>query len=203
MLFRKRDSFNGRTSVFQTEDAGSIPASRTDGVMNHFFRAQRFRMGPDALKKIILVFLLLYFIAGTTARVLIQSEERVYLVFSWYLYAKVPHRVQTEYSVLVDKIGDKTLSPPLLIDDTKDILYSGSMEFNHTLVHDVNDLGDAFHEGRTQDVEAARRRLEAGFLHTPVVYELVELASNPIERWKTGKFISIKHLAVFNSNDHE
>jgi hypothetical protein len=29
-----RDSFNGRTSVFQTENAGSIPASRTESAAN-------------------------------------------------------------------------------------------------------------------------------------------------------------------------
>ncbi len=152
---------------------------------------------------VVLLFLLSYFLIGVSARLTMRYEEQFYLIYSWYLYSKVPPPLQNEFSVLIYKIADERFSPPLFIDDTKGLVFSRMIDYGHTIVHDVEALGKAVSSGQKMNVGRARESLEKNFLHLPVVYEVVRISFNPIDRWKTGNLLQINSLAIFTSGIHE
>ncbi len=154
------------------------------------------------ITKILLLFLFLYFLIGVTARLGMDNEEQVYLVSSWYLYSKVPPSIQKDFTVLVHQVGGKVYSPPLFIDDTQGIVFSSLVDYNHSLVHNVRDLGRAVLFGEKMEITRAQTELESKFITRPISYELVQISFNPIDRWKTGKILQSQSLAKFTFYVH-
>ena len=127
----------------------------------------------------------------------------MYLVGSWNLYSGVPARIQSDFSVLVHSIGGQEIMPAPYLDDTPGLVFGRLIDYNHSLVHDVMRLGQAIDAGQKDAVRKEREKLEANFLKDQIVYELVHIRFNPIDRWKTGQLISTESLATFTSGLYE
>ena len=72
-------------------------------------------------KILILLFLLLYFVAGLFARNAPGAE--VYPFFSWFLFTKVPSFTETEYTIRFLTHEEEVFTPPLLFKEASS-LYS-------------------------------------------------------------------------------
>ena len=155
-------------------------------------------MSYKLLRKIIMAFLIFYFSVGLFARYLSDGVEDVYPFFSWFLFSKVPARIQIDFAIRIHEFAEKRFEPPIFFEKAKGI-YDKTSYSTTDYYHLVQLLGMSLQSNRMNEVKRLRRELEKNFLSYPVVYEVVELKFNPIERWKTGQFIGIKSLVTFTS----
>lgn len=157
-------------------------------------------MTYEALKKYLLLFLIIYFSTGLLARYFSEGTEDVYPFFSWFLFSKVPSRIQTDFAIRIHQFGGKQFEPPIFLEKAEDIydttLYS-TAEY-HRL---IQQLAMSAKQNRSEETEYFRSKLEKTFVAHPVVYEAVEIKYNPIDRWKRGQLIKVKSIAIFNSRD--
>lgn len=156
-------------------------------------------MSVKAARLLLFLFLASYFIVGNTARLTVRNEEQLYLISSWYLYSRVPAPVQTGFAVLIHSAGTQTFTPPVYLDDERGVVFNAALDYNHSLVHNVDDLGRALQLHHTDMILKARRELEQNFIQSPVVYDLVEISFHPVERWKSGALIGTRTVATFTS----
>lgn len=151
----------------------------------------------------IALLLALYFVAGMSSRFFFgENEERAFLVFSWSLYSRVPAAFTEEYAVRVYSVEGMPLDTPVFLDDTKGFLFTDVIDYHHTLVHEVNRLGEAIENDDIDGARQARLALEAYFLRQSVDYEVTRIAYDTIERWKTGTIREAHPLARYTSG-HE
>ena len=162
-------------------------------------------LSHSLLEKLIVLFLVSYFVVGVYAHFYIINQEEVYLLYSWDLYTKVPPRIQTEFAILIHEFEGKRLENPIIFERARGVLYSSLTEYRHatynktSIQNIVRLLAPSILQDKTREIERLRMELEKTFLSHPVVYEVVEVTFNPIERWKNGRFININRLGIFTS----
>lgn len=148
------------------------------------------------MKKLIYIFLLFYFSMGLGARFLSQGAEDVYPFFSWFLFSKVPARIQSDFSMLIHQLGQEKFDPPIFFEEVAELydtsIYSRT-EF-HTL---IQRLALSIKGARQKEAMSFRGSLEKKFQARPVVYEIVERGFDVMERRKERKFLYIRSIIKF------
>ncbi len=160
-------------------------------------------MNTKNFRVLFLLFFVFYFIIGNAARLTARGEEQLYLISSWYLYSRVPAPVKTEFTIVVHKAGNQTFNPPVYLDNKQGVIFNQKLDYNHSLVHNVADLSRALQLENKSMILTARKSLEGNFILSPVVYDVVEISFNPIERWKDGSLLITRTIATFTSGVDE
>jgi len=155
-------------------------------------------MSYKLLKKVVIVFLAAYFSVGLLARFLSIGTERFYPFFSWFLFTRVPPRIQTSFDLRIYEFEGKQFDPPIFFEKAGSV-YKKNSRLMAEYRNLIQRLGTAAKQNRKDEITQLRRELEANFLSHPVIYDIVEIRYNIIEYWKSGHIIEAKQIAIFNS----
>lgn len=153
------------------------------------------------LKVLVIGFLIAYFVVGIAARTVTAGDEDTYPFFSWFLFSKVPSRIQSDYAIKIIEVDGKPLPQPTLLEKTSGIFNNSRSlaEYFQT----ARNLGVSLKQKQLGQVNQIRTHLEKNlFSGRLVTYEVLEIRYNPIERYKSGKFISSERIAVLTPGDY-
>lgn len=140
----------------------------------------------------VALFLAGYFVMGLATLALPRQE--VFPCYSWFLFALVPGR-ESQYAVrLVDVRGQK-LTEPVLFQDADNFVDEPHSVTAREL---IQRFGAAVEDRQTDEQLRLRRVLEKNYLPAPCRYELVVTTSEPLTRWRTGRY-DIRSLAEYSS----
>jgi hypothetical protein len=123
--------------------------------------------------------LAVYFLAGYAR---IRTTD--WVPFSaWALFVFVPNE-PVAYGVKIHSAGDRVFDPPL---DFKQA--DGVVAAPHDVVaaFNIDKLGFALEKGDSAAAARFRGLLEANALPKAARWDLVRLAYDPVDRWKTGR----------------
>jgi len=139
-----------------------------------------------ALRSFVGWFLLLYFLGGVAAsrvprRILPHGE--VFPVFSWFLFAKVPQHAE-RFGLRIHQSEGIDLDPPLFFEEAIGIVHH---PHDVTAQRIIQRLGKAEQRGKQAAVQRMRALLEEIYLPPGTRYELVNVISDPLHRWRTGE----------------
>ncbi|OGI62788.1 hypothetical protein A2818_00895 [Candidatus Nomurabacteria bacterium RIFCSPHIGHO2_01_FULL_40_12] len=151
------------------------------------------------LQKFIIGFLIFYFIAGLSTEVFLPGREKdIPMFFSWFLFSHTPdEKSSSQYAVRILEFNDKTLNPPILFNEAYGIVDNPGSPKARAL---IRKLGPVTMMGTGRESEQLRKLFEQVYLPAPIRYELLFITYDPIQRFKTGEFISIKKLGEFTKN---
>jgi hypothetical protein len=145
-----------------------------------------------------LLFLAVYFSTGMWSHFSAQGEENSYPFFSWFLYAPVPLRIQSEYGIRFLEIGGRTVDPPLFFEKTVGA-YNPRRLSPGGYYQLIQLLGGAVKSKDAQEIARLRTEIEMEITDHPAVYEISEIIFNPVERWRNGTVMEISPLAQFTA----
>lgn len=151
------------------------------------------------LFKILLIgFLATYFIVGVSSRVITRGDEDTYPFFSWFLFSKVPARIQDDYLIKILEYRGQIQVPPLLVEKTPGIFNSARSLAEYFQM--TRNLGVAVRRGDTKEINRFRTHIENNlFSSQKLKYQVLEVRYNLIERYKSGSLLSSQEIAVFES----
>lgn len=156
-------------------------------------------MSYRAAKISVLLFLAVYFCTGMLSHFSAKGEENSYPFFSWFLYAEVPLRIQSEYGIRFLEIGGRTVDPPLFFEKAVGAAYNPRRLSPGGYHYLIQLLGGAVKRKDAKEIARLRTEIEKEILDRPAVYEISEIKFNPVERWRNGTVMEIKPLAQFTS----
>ncbi len=140
------------------------------------------------------LFILGYFaIAALPA--LINKGDETYLLHHWFVFSEVPSRVSKTFEAYVVSVEGKAVSPALRI-ETVGVLLSDDQHPRPYYNHVVRQLGQLLETGSTA-AEAQRVQLESLVQKRPLVYQVVRIYYNPIDRFRDGTVISREVIAEY------
>jgi len=150
----------------------------------------------EIVKKILILFLVTYFVIGVAARFLSAGTEDFYPFFSWFLFIRVPLRVQSDFSIQIHEFGEKKFETPVFVDELSGVYDTDA--YSRTQYHNlIQRLALSIKRREKNQIIKLREELEKKFILRPVVYGVVERKFNTIEHWKTGAVIEIISIAKF------
>ena len=152
-------------------------------------------MSYIGLKIFLVSFLVLYCTGGFLSHQR-KPEQEVYPFFSWFLFPSVPY-IQTEFVILIHEFNGKTIEPPRFSTEIKGVLsFHGAGYYKIT-----QELGRGILNENEDKIENLREQFEKLFLSHPVLYEVVQITFDPIERWKTEKILHKKSISMFHTQE--
>ena len=155
-------------------------------------------MSYSLLKKIITVMFLVYFVVGIATQHITHGERTVYPFFSWYLFYKVPERIQTDFAVRVQSVQGEYFDPSLPLEDETD-LYN-SRRYNSTqYYYMIQYFGRSVERKDLEESTLLKKKFDEQFVKLPVTYILVKRHFNPIDLWKYGTVLSEEIVEVFTT----
>lgn len=154
-------------------------------------------MSYRAAKISVLLFLAVYFCTGMLAQFFAKGVEDAYPFFSWFLFSRVPLRIQSEYAIRFLEIGGKTVDPPLFFKKAPGALRNKERRSPDEYYVLVQSLGGAVKRKDAEETARLRLEIEKEMLDHPAVYEISEIIFNPVELWRNGSVMEIKPLAEF------
>ncbi len=159
-------------------------------------------MSYTVFKRTILLFLLIYAIVGVGVEISYGGGKKIYPFFSWFLFSHTPARIETGFDAVIIRAGEVVYDPPILFAQAKDVydLSYNSMPYYNDI---IRQLAVVSRGNNTLEVLRLRQELEANFLVSPVVYEMVEITFEPQKRWQSGEVLTSKPIQRFEFTDHE
>lgn len=155
-------------------------------------------MNYSRVKLLLLSFLVIYFVVGVSSRVSTKGDEDTYPFFSWFLFSKVPARVQDDFLIKILEYKGKTQSPPLLVEKTPGIFNSARSLAEYFQM--TRNLGSAVRRGNAAEVNRYRKHVETNlFSSQKLKYQVLEVRYNLIDRYRSGSLLSSQEIAVFES----
>lgn len=152
-------------------------------------------MRYQQLQQCVIIFLVLYAAIGLGARFLSTETEDVYPFFSWFLFERVPPRVQTDMEVLVHAVGKDPFPSPLPFREV--VALHNPARSKAWYYTTIQQLGNALEKKRADEAALLRKTFEETFIHKPVTYEVVQQTYNPIDRFLYHRIIEQRSLGVF------
>ncbi|GAB4269695.1 MAG TPA: hypothetical protein DIU37_00110 [Opitutae bacterium] len=144
------------------------------------------------VQRSIILFLAFYFFGGLLALPLQKHE--LFPVFSWFLFPLTPHE-EVQYALRVYEYNNKVWNPPILFREGRGHFKgAGSIEFYEVL----QNAGAAYNENNMERFNKNMQLLNA-YLITPYTVEIVQIAYDPLQYWKT-KTKTIKPLVKIESD---
>lgn len=141
------------------------------------------------------LFILGYFsIAALPA--LMNKGDEMYLLHHWFVFSEVPSRMSKTYGAYVVSIDGKPVSPPARI-ETAGVLLFDDRHPRPYYDNVVRQLGRLLEADSTSEAETGRAQLEWFVEKRPVVYQVVRIYYNPIDRFRDGTVISEEVLAEY------
>lgn len=144
----------------------------------------------------MLVFLTFY--AGVALYGQFVKHKEIPHFFAWFVFTHTPQRTQHEFAIRVLEHKGKQFDPPTFLNDAG-VTFSSPNFSTPEYSRRVAILGSYIMQERKNQIEQARREVESLFLPGKVKYEVIMIVFNPIERFKYGRVISTKQLAVFDA----
>lgn len=155
-------------------------------------------MSYPLFKFLLLAGLVTYFVVGVSARVLTEGDEDTYPFFSWFLFSKVPPRIQDDYLIKILEYRGQTQTPPLLVEKTPGIFNSARSLAEYFQM--TRNLGVAVKRGDTKEISRYRTHIENNlFSSQKLKYQVLEVRYNLIDRYRNGSLLSSQEIAVFES----
>lgn len=142
------------------------------------------------LKLFIFAFLLLYFVGGLAAKTLRLHGDEFFPVFSWFLFERVPFMRQ-QYAVQILSSYDRKLPEPVFFAKAKGLVPDPESITAYIL---IQDLGRAIAKKQPTKIANLRLAFEENYLFPSTDYKIVEIAYNPIDRFKNDQLLSIKSI---------
>lgn len=144
-------------------------------------------MNYTLLKKLLIIFLVVYFIGGLATKALPAWKDKSIIPFySWFLFDKVPNKDRTTSAVRIIEYRGDIFQPPLLFTEAEGVV----TEPRSPKARDViQNLARSIARSQEEQSRFLREAFEQNFLPSCVRYEVISLEYNPIERWKTGRYI--------------
>ncbi|HZV36729.1 MAG TPA: hypothetical protein VFB72_19285 [Verrucomicrobiae bacterium] len=139
-------------------------------------------------------FLSAYFAMGLL--MLLRPDMEIFPVFSWFLFARVPQS-GAQFGLLLHQVNSRKIEPPRLYQEAGDLVPTAHSVTVYKL---AQELGAAI-EKNSPETTRCRDLLEKDWLPPQSSYELVKLNSDPVTRWKTGKYEIIQRLGTFTNAD--
>ncbi len=155
------------------------------------------RISYEAMRAIVIASLIVYFIAGLHERFIRHGGE-TYPFFSWYLFAAIPNYQEQAFTIRILSLGDTVYDPPLVFSQTGPIfkrLRQSPTEYTPI----INTLGWSIVHKRGNTAEI-RQRLEQMFGGLRARYELLMVAYDPVDFWKSGTVASSTVLGVYDTD---
>lgn len=148
------------------------------------------------LKRGVILFLAAYFAAGLS----LGNSKTLYPLFSWYLYPRVPSRLETDITLRIHEARGERFEPPQFLEETQGIY---DRAYNKSAFRRITTrLAEKLAAGSPpEEITALRRELEEALPARPLVYEIVKIRYNPIERWKTGKVETVERIVIFRTGE--
>ena len=142
----------------------------------------------------------IYLVISITRQGLGYSE--IFPFSSWSLFSKVPNEVR-DYTIRIVEADGRALDRPVDFEDAKEIF--GSVAISHGARMSIQRMGVAAERGDSAGAARVRAYLESLYLreHRPVRYEVVARRYDPLERWREGKFRSVRVVATFEAKSPE
>lgn len=154
-------------------------------------------MPYNALKIFLASIIISYFYAAFYATSHVPEGE-VYPFFSWFVFTRVPQKLNTEYAVKIAEYGNRKLDPPVFFADARGIYVKNSVALP-TYNYIIQSLGANVEAGQPSKIKQYREALEESFLSLPVVYEIVRIEFDTLELWNTGKFSEVGNVTAFTA----
>lgn len=149
-------------------------------------------------KTLLVGFLLAYVVIGISARIVTKGDEDFYPFFSWFLFSKVPARVQDDYLIKILEYRGQPQSPPLLVEKTPGIFNSSRSLAEYFQM--TRNLGSAVKRGDTKEINRFRTHFENNlFSEQKLKYQVLEVRYNLVDRYRNGSLITSQEIAVFES----
>lgn len=126
---------------------------------------------------------------------LIKSANEIFPVFSWSLFTFIPNDFH-DYALRIIAIDNENLNPTLYFQDAGHWF----PETDSMSAYDsIQKLGTAVSAKDVKRIEEVRQFLEPIYLGEvkSVSYEIVERSFDPLDRWKYGKFNTVRSLGFF------
>ena len=142
----------------------------------------------------LVLILLVYCLGGTVSQKVLRVDE-IFPFFGWSLFTKVPN-VDERYRVLILRHRQTELDPPVPYLRAPNSMAAGNRYHGRKV---IQALGRAFDAGDEAGVQERRRQLETNYLRGRVRYELIFESYDPYEKWRTGKNLERRSLAVFDT----
>jgi hypothetical protein len=151
----------------------------------------------NRLQKFIIGFLVFYFVAGLSTEYFLKGREKdIPMLFSWFLFIHTPNeKWSSRPAIRIIEQNSVIFDPPVFLDEAYGIIDNPNSPKLRELVRKIS---SSFVSGSTGENERLIRILEQVYLPAaPVRYELVIATYNPIERFKSGEYESIRKLKEF------
>src|SRR3989344_4062824 len=152
-------------------------------------------MSYERTKKVLTTFLVLYTFIGVGAHVTSVDTEDAYPFFSWFLFVKVPPRIQTGFDVVLVSVDGKRLETPAPLLSRPDVFGSEGLT-ERDLSAMTGQFARLIRGKRNEQIAEARREFEARF-NTRVSYAVREYSYNTLEYFKNKNIASSTVLAEF------
>ncbi len=153
-------------------------------------------MQPRALKRIrngIVLMLAVYFVAGSISQKMLPGVDEIFPFFGWSLFSRVPNTA-TRYEVIVSRHNRQDVDPPEPYLKARLELVKGSRHLGRKV---IQLLGTALEEGDRKRADELQRLFEGSYLAGhDVRYEVVWESYDPLEKWRTGKSLERRSIAV-------
>ncbi len=147
-------------------------------------------------KLAVLASLAVYAAIGISAHWLTTNDE-LYPVFSWNLFAYVPNP-KIEYTIALLSFGKTHYNPPLQFNELG-FLFKQNSESPIKYYVVINRLAAAIMQKDPAAQETYRQQLEAIFQKTPAQYEVLKVKNDPLAFWYTKTYVSSSVLATFDT----
>lgn len=145
-------------------------------------------MTTAALKISLLAFLAAYAIGGLATEILLPGREKSAIpLFSWFLFASVPNRMQV-YAVRILEYPGGAPDSSAPFTQTTAAFASPSSPKGRELIQRI---GKRVAAGDSTAADELRRRFERVFLPPGVHYQIVRLEYDPLARWRTGALTTV------------
>lgn len=142
--------------------------------------------------KISLALLLLLYVSIAVSTHLTKQPE-IFPFFSWSLFSSVPQPEKTNYGLRLIAVDGKTLQTPLFFEEGEQYFAGANSIMAMTT---IRRLARAIEAGNAGQIVEYQTFFEEMFLAeaSDVAYEVVRRTYNPVERWRTGRYISVECL---------
>ena len=140
----------------------------------------------NLLKKLIIAFLIIYFIGGLSTLALpAWKDKKLIPLYSWFLFDRVPSEKRVAHVVRILEYQGKILQPPLLFTEAKDVVAEPRSQKAREIIQELS-LG--IMQNQDEGNKELQKLFEQNFLPPCVRYEIASIEYNPIERWKSNQY---------------
>jgi hypothetical protein len=154
-------------------------------------------MSYGTFKKIITCSLTLYFLI---ALCIPGPGREIYPFFAWDLFSIIPNPKE-RYDLYIISYGDKKYDDPINYFSGANLIFRQKSGYPTQFYNIIQNLGRAIETDNSREINKNKEKIESIFHPYSFKYEIRTGTYDPVEYWKSKRYLSEKKLGVFESQN--